>query len=199
MEDKFFDKLKEQVKATLGNKGSHDFTHTERVYNYSILISKGLNVNLDVVKASALLHDIARPAEDKGKVKDHAAQGAIDARKFLEKTSFPKEKIEIVCKCILLHNKKEDLQSIKEVRVLKEADGLETMGAIGIARAFSFLGDKYDWSNTSPNNPINGLSKNLNLDYFTIPAAKELAKEKLKITKDFCDSFIKEYKMGITN
>lgn len=193
MEDnKFFEKIKSHVKTALGEKGSHDFTHTERVYNYSILISKGLNVDLDIVKASALLHDIARPTEDKGKIKDHALQGAIEAKKILKEANFPKEKIETVYKCILMHNKKEDLPNIQEVRVLKEADGLETMGAIGIARNFSYNGGKNVWSGSSPENPINELTRNLDLNYFKLPIAKELAKEKVKITKDFCDSFIKE-------
>jgi uncharacterized protein len=196
--NKFFEELKKQVKTIAGEKGSHAFDHIERVYTYSILISKGLDVDLDIVKASALLHDISRPKEQRGEIKDHAAQGAIDARKILEKTNFPKEKIETVCKCILLHNKKEDLPEIKEVRVLKEADGLETMGAIGIARTFSCIGEKNSWNISSPKNPINLLlSRNLNLDYFQLPIAKELAGNKVKITKDFYDSFVKEYNMEI--
>lgn len=197
--DKFFEELKKQVKIILGEKGSHDFSHAERVYTYSILISKGLNVDLDVVKASALLHDIARYKEGNGKIKDHAIQGAIEARKILKNIGFPKEKIEIVYKCILLHNKKEDLDEVKEVRVLKEADGLETMGAIGIARTFSCIGEKNAWNSPSQKNPLNALMRNLDLNYFKLPVAKELAKTKVKITKDFCDSFIKEYNMRIND
>ena len=195
MEDnKFFEKLREKVKTIMGEKGSHDFSHTERVYNYSILISKGLNVDLDIVKTSALLHDIARDKEERGKIKDHAEQGAIEARKILNEFNFPKEKIEIVCKCILLHNKKEDIPEIKEVRVLKEADGLETIGAIGLARDFSFNGEKSDWSNINES-PLNRLIKHSNNDYFKLPVAKKLAERKVKITEKFCNQFIKELKV----
>lgn len=192
MENKFYEELKKYVKITLGEKGSHDFNHTERVYNNAIAISKGLNVDIDIVKASALLHDIVKHKEKKGEIKDHATQGAIEARKILEKTNFPKEKIEIVCKCILMHNKKEDLPNIKEVRILKEADGLEAVGAIGIARDFSYIGEENVWNNSSPKNPINELIRNSNSDYFTLPIAKKLAEEKVKITKLFCNQFIKE-------
>lgn len=195
--DKLFEELKKKVKIILGEKGSHDFSHVERVYKYSILISKGLDVDLDIIKASALLHDIARPTEKNGKTEDHALQGAIEAKKILEKMNFPKEKIEIVYKCILLHNKKEDSPNIKEARVLKEADGLEAMGAIGIARTFSYLGETSDWNNSSIKNPLNELIRNLNLNYFQLPVARKLAEEKVKITKDFYDSFIKEYNLKI--
>ena len=192
--NKFFEKLREKVKAIIGEKGSHDFNHTERVYNYALLISKELDVDLDIVKTSALLHDIARDKEDKGEIKDHAEQGAIEARKILEELNFPKEKIEIVCKCILLHNKKEDIPEIKEVRVLKEADGLETISAIGIARDFSFNGEKSNWSNIDES-PLNRLIKHSNNDYFKLPVAKELAKTKTRFTNDFCNQFIKEYNL----
>jgi len=193
--DKLFEELKKKVNIILGEKGSHDFSHTERVYKYSILISKGLDVDLDIVKVSALLHDIARPIEENGKTKDHALLGAIEARKILEKIGFPKEKIEIVYKCILLHNKKEDSPHIKEARILKEADGLETMGAIGIARTFSYLGETNDWNSSSTKNPLNELIRNLN--YFQLPIARKLAEKRVKITKDFYDSFIKEYNLKI--
>jgi putative nucleotidyltransferase with HDIG domain len=197
MEEKFFDELKEKVKGTLGEIGSHDFSHTERVYKYSLLISKGLDVDLDIVKASAILHDIGKHIERKGEIKDHAAYGAIEARKILEKTDFPKEKIEIVCKCIVLHNKKEDLPNIKEVRVLKEADGLEAVGAMGIARVFSYIGEGLPWDVSSPKSPSNLLTKRSSPDYFRLPIAKELSKNKIKIANNFCDAFAKEYNLEI--
>jgi uncharacterized protein len=192
MSDKFFEELKEKVRVTIGEKGSHDFNHTMRVYNNAILISKGLDVDLDIVKTSALLHDISKHKEKREGIKDHAAQGAIEARKILEKTDFPKEKIEIACKCILLHNKKEDLPAIKEIRILQEADGLDAIGIMGIAREFSFVGEENVWYTSSPTSPINELIKFSNIDYFKIPFAKKLAQEKVKITKDFCNAFIKE-------
>jgi uncharacterized protein len=197
MNNKFFEDLISKIKPIIGEKGSHDFSHTERVYKYAIIISKGLDVDLDIVKAAALLHDIARSKENKGKIKDHAAQGAIEARKILEKMDFPKEKIEIVCKCILMHNKSEDLPEMKEVRVLQEADGLDIMGAIGIARSFSYNGESHSWNISSPENPMNLLKILARLDYYKLPAARELAKRRIKIMDKFYNSFIKEYNMEI--
>ena len=194
-----FEELKEKVKAAIGENGSHDFNHTMRVYNNAILISKGLDVDLDVVKAAAILHDIAKHKEKREGIKDHATHGANEARKILEKTNFPKEKIDVVCKCILLHNKKEELPAVKEVRVLQEADGLDAIGAIGIAREFSFVGEENVWNSSSPTNPINELIKFSNISYFKLPIAKKLAEEKIKITKDFCNAFIKEWDMKYNN
>lgn len=193
--NKLFEELKEKIKPILGELGTHDFSHTIRVYNYAIAISKGLNVDMDVVRASALLHDIARHKEKNGEVNDHAEQGAIDSKEILDKLNFPREKIEIVCKCILLHNKNDqDIPSIKEVRVLKEADGLDLTGTMGIARTFSALGEKYVWNSE---NFLKELTKNLNSEYFKLPIAKKLAKKKEKIAKKFYNYFIKE--MGIKN
>lgn len=191
--DKLFEELKKKVKGILGEKGSHDFGHTMRVYNNAISISKGLNVDLDVVKASALLHDISKHKEKKEEIKDHAVRGAIEARKILTKLKFPKEKIEIVCKCIFLHNKKCSTPvELNEIRILQEADGLEAIGAIGIAREFSYLGEKNNWNNSSPENPINALIRYININYFKFPVARKIAKEKIKISKGFCNAFIKE-------
>ena len=193
--NKFFEELKKKVKTMLGEKGSHDFNHIERVYKYSIIISKGLNVDLDIVKASALLHDIAKSKEEKREVKDHATQSAIEARKILKKMKFPEEKIEIVYKCILLHNKKEDLPEIKEVRVLKEADALEAIGAIGVARTFSYIGEKTNWNPSLKESPLNLLISRSNPNYLKIPIARKLARKKLKFVNKFCNQFIKEFNL----
>lgn len=194
LSESFFDNLKEKVKEKVGESGSHDFNHTERVYKLSILISKDLDVDLDVIRAAALLHDIARQKANKRK-EDHAELGAKEARKILKKTKeFPKEKISLVEKCILLHNKSEDIPELKEVRVLKEADGLETMGSIGIARTFSFLGENENWAKS---NVLNLLTRNLNLNYFKLPIAKEYAKRRIAITQSFCTEFNKEFNLTI--
>jgi len=118
MEEEFYKKLKEKVRKIVEDKGGHDFSHIERVYNFAIEISEGLDLDLDVIKVSALLHDIAKEKEMNGDVKDHAEQGAIEAKKILEKMEFPEDKIESVCKCIKFHNKPDNNSPIiDEVRV----------------------------------------------------------------------------------
>jgi len=195
MDDKFFEELKERVKNIMREKGDHDINHILRVYNFGIAISEGLDVDLDVIKASALLHDIAREKEINGEIKDHAEQGAIESREILEEMNFPKDKIEIVCRCISLHNKPEYDLKIDELRVLKEADGLEGIGAIGIDRAFLFYGNDivfYDSLGKSKN-ILSNLESLFNHDYFKIPKAKELAEKRIEFMKIFQSQFIKEW------
>jgi len=61
----------------------HDRFHIERVCNLAVRIAKEENADLNVIKAAALLHDIARAKEDEGKIADHATEGAKMARKIL--------------------------------------------------------------------------------------------------------------------
>lgn len=193
MDNKFYDELKEKVKSIMGEEGSHDFSHIERVYNNAILISKGLDVDMDVVKVSALLHDISKNDECDGKIKDHTKTGAKEARKILEKMNFPKDKTDKVCKCILYHDKPEDYDDLKELRVLKEADGLEIMGAMGIARTFSYLGERKPWDVLSYESPVNYLKRMARVEYYKLPEAKKIAQSKIKLVNEFCKEFTNEY------
>jgi len=195
MEEEFYKKLKEKVRKIVRDKGCHDFSHIERVYNFAIAISEGLNLDLDVIKTSALLHDISKEKEINESIKDHAEHGSIEAKKILEEMEFPEDKIESVCKCIKLHSKPNNNSGINELRVLKEADGLDGIGAIGIARAYSFFGQKfvfYDFAKKSKS-MVDFLDSFSNLDFFKIPKAKKIAEKRIKFMKDFNKQFIKEW------
>jgi len=195
MEEEFYKKLKEKVRKIVEDKGGHDFSHIERVYNFAIEISEGLDLDLDVIKVSALLHDIAKEKEMNGNVKDHAEQGAIEAKKILEEMEFPEDKMEYVYKCIKFHNKPDNNSPIDEVRVLNEADGLEGIGAVGIIRGFLFLGPKivlYDPAEKSKS-VISFLKSFSNSNFFKIPKAKKIAGERIKFMKNFNKQFIREW------
>jgi len=74
---------------------AHNMDHVDRVYNLCLKISEGENVDLDVIKASALLHDIARVKEDMdstGKT-DYAVLGSNMAEQILKKLNFSEDKI----------------------------------------------------------------------------------------------------------
>ncbi len=115
----------------------HDRSHVERVYNTAIRIGEAEGADLDVVKASALLHDVARSMEDEGKIRDHASEGAKIAEKILEEVGFPSEKILKVARCIESHRFKKGIQAESlEAQILQDADRLDVIGAVGIARVF---------------------------------------------------------------
>ena len=145
MEEKF-QKIKEIVEEELNQEkdSAHDIDHIMRVYNLAMTIAKTENnVDMDVLQAGVLLHDIggAKESNDSSGQTDHAVIGAEMAKPILEKFGFSDDKIKHVQECILTHryrtnNKPETI----EAKIVHDADKLETVGAIGIARAFSWIG-----------------------------------------------------------
>ena len=132
------------VKNTLENaEGGHDWFHTLRVYNNTLLISKHEDVEPLVVELGALLHDIADS-------KFHAGDETIGpklAREFLFKHNVDSMVIEHVVNIIKHISFKNSLDknlsfTSKELEVIQDADRLDAIGAIGIARCFNYGGFK---------------------------------------------------------
>jgi uncharacterized protein len=124
-------------------KGCHDFDHTERVYNLCLKIGEKEGADLEILKLAALLHDIAREAEFKsgGKI-CHAEHGAKMAREILESYNCDADIIEQVFHCIDTHRfRGNKAPKSLEAKVLFDADKLDSIGAIGIGRAFVFAGE----------------------------------------------------------
>ncbi len=138
---------------------AHNIGHINRVYNMCLKLAKGEDVDLEVIKISALLHDIARTKEDEdnsGKT-DHALLGAEMAEKILKRFNY--NKISEVKHCILSHRYRSNIKPItKEAKILFDADKLDVLGSIGIARAFMFAG-RYNERMYSED-PINEYIKN---------------------------------------
>ena len=114
---------------------AHDMEHVNRVYRTCLKIAKGEDdVNLDVLKAAALLHDIARVKEDKddsGNI-DHAQLGAEMAVDILRELRFDEDDVIQIKHCIAAHRFRTMMEpSSKEARILFDADKLDVLGAIG--------------------------------------------------------------------
>ncbi|MFP4403824.1 MAG: HD domain-containing protein [Nanoarchaeota archaeon] len=136
--------LLEEIKnCFLKSKGSHDFEHTKRVYNLCMHIGKIEKGNLNVLKIAALMHDIARNKEDKVKGKIcHAEYGAKLAKKILKKYNFNEKIINEVIHCIKSHRfRGENKPKTLEAKILFDSDKLDSIGAVGIGRAFLFAGE----------------------------------------------------------
>lgn len=124
-------------------KGSHDWEHTLRVHNLCLHIGKKENADMEVLEIAAFLHDIGREEQDKsdGKI-CHAEKGAILARELLSKIEIDKEKIDKIVHCIETHRfRKDNAPNSKEAKILFDADKLDSIGAVGIGRAFLFSGE----------------------------------------------------------
>ncbi|MFQ5892435.1 MAG: HD domain-containing protein [Candidatus Methanofastidiosia archaeon] len=123
------------------SKPTHDFSHTLRVLNLCMHIGEREGARLEVLRVAALLHDVGREKADEMKI-DHAELGAEIARSFLKRKGFDKDFIEKVTSCILTHRfRGENMPKTLEAKVLYDADKLDAIGAIGIARAYSYAGE----------------------------------------------------------
>lgn len=119
----------------------HDFDHTCRVVAHALELCDQIpQADRQIVHLAALLHDVARPEEARSNgAVDHAAQGAVVARSFLMANSYPHEKLERVVRCIAEHRFRSGNQpSSIEAQILFDADKLDSLGAVGIARSFFF-------------------------------------------------------------
>ncbi|SEL88739.1 uncharacterized protein SAMN04488008_106163 [Maribacter orientalis] len=136
------------VKEALRNaEGGHDWFHIQRVFNNTILISKEEDVNILVVSLGALLHDIADAKFNDG----DESLGPKMAENFLFSINVPIEIINHVVNIIKFSSFKAGLSdgkikkklfSSKELQVVQDADRLDAIGAIGIARTFNYGGYK---------------------------------------------------------
>jgi uncharacterized protein len=134
---------KAAMKYFLHAKGSHDWDHTLRVYNLCLHIGKKENADLEIVQYAAVLHDIGRSYQDRSNGKEcHAKKGALLARDLLEKHKMDPGKIEAIVHCIEAHRFRGRItpRSI-EAKVLFDADKLDSIGAVGVGRAFLFAGE----------------------------------------------------------
>lgn len=131
------------VKETLQNaEGGHDWFHIERVYKNSLNIAASEEADLLVVKLGALLHDIADSKFHGG----DDTVGPAKARKFLETQKVSEEIIDHVVKIIENisfkgGNVQQQFRSM-ELDIVQDADRLDALGAIGIARTFNYGGFK---------------------------------------------------------
>jgi uncharacterized protein len=142
-EVKIIDQTIKFVKKELQNaEGGHDWFHIERVYRNALLISKTENVDRFVVSLGALLHDIADAKFHEG----DETVGPKRARDFLISEGVQDEIISQVIAIIknisFKGGNKEQTFFSKELNVVQDADRLDAIGAIGIARCFNYGGFK---------------------------------------------------------
>lgn len=131
------------VKHQLQNaEGGHDWFHIERVYKNAVLIAQEEVCDVTVVKLGAFLHDIADSKFHDG----DEEIGPKMARTFLESENVSEEIIEHVVQIIQNISFKggnfEKTFSSKELEIVQDADRLDALGAIGIARTFNYGGFK---------------------------------------------------------
>lgn len=117
---------------TRGTKDEYNIyrEHIQYVYKYVCLLSKDRNVDQEVLKLSALLHDIAMTDRTLDRSK-HNEYGSVIAEQLLRENNYPEDKIQFVKKCILNHSsKRAEFRTTEEERILVDADGLSHFDSI---------------------------------------------------------------------
>ena len=201
------------VKETLkGAEGGHDWFHIQRVFKNTLLIAKDENADVLIVSLGALLHDIAD-------AKFHGGDETIGpkmAQEFLTSLQVEKKVISHVIKIIENISYKSSLDSkklftSKELMVVQDADRLDAIGAMGIARAFNYGGfmnrelynpeiapslqmtkEQYKKS-TAPT--INHFYEKLLLlkDKMNTESGRKLAEKRHQFMLDYLEQFYKEW------
>ena len=169
------------------NSDGHDFDHTMRVYNNAITISKSYeNVDLFLVSLASLLHD----TDD---YKIFNTENNENTRKFMESQNLDNQTIDKICTVInevSFSKNKDKTPSSLEGMIVQDADRLDAMGAIGIARCFAY-GAKM---NRDFHTSLKHFDEKLLLlkDKMNTKVAKEMAIERHEYMIQFLKEFNKE-------
>ncbi len=167
-----------------GREGTHGFSHVKRVFNLCLHIGTAEGADLEILALAALLHDIARPLESSGRVKDHAVEGARIARRYLTGMGYPKDRAEAVAHAIEAHRFSGGPEpETLEAKILSDADKLDAIGAIGIARVFMYSGEHGRSIEESLTHFEEKILHLRNLVY--TETAKKLAWERHRFTEEF--------------
>ena len=123
------------------NDSAHGFDHVMRVYRLAERMARSEGADLEIVRAAALLHDVGRSEQARTGV-CHAAWGAQRARDVL--AMHPPDRVDAVARAIAEHRFRGDNPPTSlEACVLYDADKLDAMGAVGIARAYAVAGSRH--------------------------------------------------------
>lgn len=203
------DKIKRRVKKVLGGRDpAHDFYHIMRVYKNAELIGRREGADMEILLPAALLHDLVVYPKGSAKTIKSADDSADLAEKWLQKYGYKQDKIDKISYCIRTHSySKRLIPATLEGKILQDADRLDALGAIGIARTFS-VGGSENRPFYNPADPFHKSDRELNdrewtLDHFQTKllrlkksmhtrAAREMAYERTKFMELFIRQLQKE-------
>ena len=199
----------EYVRGLFENEFSgHDFFHTLRVYKLATSIAKNEGADLRIVQLAALLHDV-----DDRKISPDTYEGQLNARRFLTQNSVNDEELELICRIIreISFGGNIEAPTTLEGKCVQDADRLDAIGAIGIARAFSFGGNRNRLMyhpdvkpnvNMSKEEYVKSESTTVNhfyeklfklTDLMNTESAKRLAAERDRYMHEFIEEFLAEW------
>jgi uncharacterized protein len=195
----------------LGESTGHDWWHVERVWRNALRIAQEEPVDMTVVELAALLHDIADYKFHDG----DASMGPRAARAWFETLGVDDAVITHVCEIIQDISFKgagtTSPMRTREGMVVQDADRIDAIGAIGIARAFAYGGhkgreiynpqvppvrhDSFEEYKTNTSPTINHFYEKLMLlkDRMNIPTARQIADERHRFMECYLEQFFREW------
>lgn len=201
------EKLKEYVKKEIENDAAHDFEHIIRVLKNATMIARKEKSDMKLITATVLLHDIVSYPKSDPRSKNSSLESAEESKKILKKYDFTKDEIKIISDAIRDHSfSRGIIPQTLEGKILQDADRLDALGSIGIARTFAVGGaenrpfynkDDPFCKKRSPDD------KNWTLDHFykkllllekimNTKTGRIMARKRIKIMKNFLDELEKE-------
>jgi len=133
--------FKEVEKRMAKNDPAHDYEHVLRVYRNSQRICKTEKTSSRLVLTATLLHDIVSFKKSDRRSKNSSTKSSLKAKKILQKYNYSDNEVKIIANAIEIHSySKNKIPKTLEGRILQDADRLDALGAIGIARTFAVGG-----------------------------------------------------------
>ena len=204
---KVVDVLQKQIQQIMKSESAHDFNHIMRVYKNAQKLCKKEKVNEKLVLSAVLLHDfVSYPKSDK-RSKNSSIESAREATTILKNLDFTPKEIQLVSDAIRDHSfSRGKIPKTLEGKILQDADRLDAIGAIGIARVFAVGGSEKRpfYNNEDPfcktRTPDD---KRWTLDHFyqkllkleslmNTKSAKIEAQRRTKVLKNFLSEFKRE-------
>jgi uncharacterized protein len=178
--------VKEKMSPLEGT--AHSYEHVDRVVKIAILLAKKEKADIELVQVGAILHDVGRCVGQ-----PHNETGAKLASEILNKVHYPPQKTRKIARIVLLHNvdSKNKLNSLEE-KIVWDADKIDLLGALGIARGFHWCGKQ------SFNSAVKLAFETYTpiYDMLNTKSARELAEKRNRETMSFLSALEKELSLA---
>jgi len=137
------DLLQKQVQQRMKNDSAHDFNHVMRVYKNAQKLCKEEKANKKLVLSAVLLHDLISYSKSDPRSKLSSIKSAQEAKKILNNLDYSSKELRIISDAIRDHSfSRGKIPQTLEGKILQDADRLDAIGAIGIARVFAVGGSE---------------------------------------------------------
>lgn len=210
------DNIRKEVQSHFANDTSgHDWFHIERVEKMAVYIQNIEGGNLEVIQIAALLHDISDHKLNGGVLNDGERAARIILTKYGASDDISLQVADIIDRVSFKGAKVDDVMPTLEGKIVQDADRLDAIGAIGIARAFSFGGSRnrpmyipnkdpelhYDFQSyaKSEGHTINHFYEKLLLlkDRLHTETARKIGNERHAFMRSFLKEFYKEWNSDV--